>query len=228
MNRVDDIPLWTERFGAQQELPEGAASVIVIAGVGLGPFKIEARIPIPTSDGLIPISAAAFETRPQPVTGLRLRALESQAEQQTILLESVSNVAKENLSDRILWQVTKSIARGLMKRELTKALERNYGWEGALVGNIFAFMSERADLRSWMTLPDSWQACRLYLAPGPHTLRLESLGGQNLDLGAYELAPGETMLVFARTLGAATYAHTIGGKPLVEEPTANVAGGQEP
>ena len=85
-----------------------------------------------------------------------------------------------------------------------------------------------ADLRSWMTLPDSWQACRLSLPPGTHTLTLEAIGGQNLDLGTYEVEPGETMLVFARTVGPLTYAHTIGGNPVVGEPTATVAGGQEP
>lgn len=228
MDRTDDIPLWTERFGPDEERPEGAASVILIGGVGLGPFKVEARLPIPTSDGIIPISAAAFETRPQQVIGLRLRAEEAQLAQQTILLESVSDVAKENLSDRIAWQVAKSIARGLMKREITKALERQYGWEGALAGNLYAIISERADLRSWMTLPDSWQACRLYVPPGTHTLTLEAIGGQNLGLGTYEIEPGETMLVFARTLGPWTYAHAIGGNPVVEEPTAAVAGGQEP
>ena len=228
MQRVDDIPLWTERFGPVEDRPADAASVILIAGVGLGPFKVEARLPIPTHDGIIPISAAAFEARPQPVTGLRLRAVESQLEQETILLESVSAIAKDNLSDRILWQVTKSIARGLMKRELTKALEDQYGWEGALAGNLFAFFSERADLRSWMTLPDSWQACRLYLPPGTHTLDLEAIGGQNLGLGTFEIEPGETLLVFARTLGPATYAHTIGGKPVALEPTAAAAEGQEP
>jgi hypothetical protein len=228
LQRVDDIPLWTERFGPEEERPEGAASVILIAGVGLGPFKVETRLPIPTGDGILPISAATFETRPQPVTGMRLSAVESQLAQETILLESVSSVAKENLSDRILWQVTKSIARGIVKREVTQALEREYGWQGALAGNLFAIFSERADLRSWMTLPDSWQACRLYLPPGTHTLNLEALGGQSLGLGTYEIEPEETLLVFARTLGPATYAHTIGGKPVALEPTAAAAEGQEP
>jgi len=228
MQRDDDIPLWTERFGPEKELPEGAGSIIVIAGVGLGPYKVEARLPIPTEDGIIPISAAAFESRPQPVHAMRLRAIESRLEQDTILLESVSTIAKENLQDRIFWQVAKSVARGFLKRELTKKLDDKYGWQGALAGNLFAFISERADLRCWMTLPDSWQACRLYLPPGTHTLSLEAIGGQNLVLGTYDLEPGETMLVFARSLGYALYAHTIGGEPVIEEPTAVFAGGQEP
>lgn len=228
MQREDDIPLWTERFGPAEELLEGAGSVVVIAGVGLGPYKVETRIPIPTEQGLVPISAAGFETRPQPVNAMRLRAVESQLAQDTILLESVSTIAKENLEDRIFWEVAKSVARGFLKRELTKKLGDSYGWQGALAGNLFAFISERADLRCWMTLPDSWQACRLYLPPGIHTLNLEAIGGQNLGLGTFELEAGETMLVFARTLGYAAYAHTIGGKPVGDEPMAVFAEGQEP
>ena len=220
LNRGDELARWEERFGPEPERPAGAASVVVLAGVGLGPYKVEARIPIPTPDGLIPISAASYTSRPQPVSGLLLRALESDLALETVVVENVSQVAAENLADRLVWSVGKSVARGVLKRELTKHLEDQYGWEGALAGNLYAFISERADLRSWLTLPDTWQAGRLFVPPGTHTFTLEAVGGQEIGLGTFELDPGEIMLIFARTLEARVYAHAIGGRP-IEDATAS-------
>jgi len=221
----DDLRRWEDRFGPAAQTPEGAASIVVLGGVGLGPYKVEARIPIPTHDGIIPISASRFAARTQPVSGLRLRALEAGAVVETAVVENVARVAAENLEDRLAWSVAKSVARGLLKRELTKQLDDQFGWEGRLAGDIFAVVSERADLRCWLTLPDTWQAGRLFVPPGVHTLTLEAVGGEEIPVGTFELDPGETMLIFARSLGTRVYAHAIGGG-LPEEAAASAVGGR--
>ena len=73
-------------------------------------------------------------------------------------------------------------------------------------------MTERADLRAWQTLPDTWQAAHVYLPVGIHPLALVADGGERVQLGTFELEPGETMFVFARTIGARVFAYPIGGK----------------
>ena len=70
---------------------------------------------------------------------------------------------------------------------------------------------ERADLRSWLTLPREWQAARAVLPPGAHTLELTTSGGDSVRLGRYELEEGETMLIFARSVDGWLEAHPIGG-----------------
>ena len=87
-------------------------------------------------------------------------------------------------------------------------VEAGYAAEG--LGEAAA--TERADVRSWLTLPDSWHGARLFLAPGVHELALEAAGGQGTGLGTYELEPGETLVVIARTLGTRLYAYPIGGR----------------
>jgi hypothetical protein len=132
----------------------------------------------------------------------------------TDVLDDRVAVAKENLSHRPAWLAAKSVARGVLKREVTKQIEDEWGLGGRIVGDVFAIASERADQRAWQTLPASWQACRLFVAPGAHELRLEALGGQSCDLGAFELEPGETLFILARTLDGRLYAHAIGGRPV--------------
>ena len=169
---------------------------------------------MPTPDGFIPFAVPGYKDRTQLVDGLQLSARETGAELRTALIERVATVARENLSDRIAWMAAKSVARGIAKRELTKQLEQSAGLGGRILGDVFAVVSERADLRCWQTLPDSWQACRLFVPSGRHTLSLAALGGESRELGCFQLEPGETMLVFARTVGGRLYAHPIGGTRL--------------
>jgi hypothetical protein len=214
LGRTEELARLEQEHGADVARPLGAASVVVLAGVGLGPYKVEAVLPIPTGDGLFQMAVPGYAERPQPVSALRLVDTSSGSSVLTDLVERVTKVAKENLEDRLLWIAAKSVARGLLKRELTQQLEKQYDEFGFIAGNLFTLFTERADLRAWLTLPDSFQACRMFVPPGVRGFTLEAVGGESIDLGAYELDPGETMLVFARTIGTRLHSHVIGGKPV--------------
>jgi len=228
MGRAEELARWEERYGPDLERPAGAASVVVLAGVGLGPFKTEGRLTLPLPEGVFQMAVPSYVARAQPVQALRLAAGDETV--RTELVESVTKVATDNLQDRLLWIATKSIARGILKRELTKKLEDEYDLAGRVAGDLFSLLSERADLRAWLTLPDSFQACRLFVPPGTHGFTLEAVGGETIDLGVYELEPGETLLVFARSLDTRLYAHVIGGNPLTPpaDPTAALSAEKEP
>jgi hypothetical protein len=219
----DERGTWEERYGADVARPPGAASVVVIGGLGLGPFKFEGSLLVPTEDGLIPMAVPQYQARPQQVSALRISVAGSGEGVQTAMIEHVSSVAMENLEDRMLWSATKSLARGILKREVTKKLEDEFDLAGRIAGDLFAAFSERADLRCWQTLPDSWHGCRMFLSPGVHSFELEALGGQRRDLGTYELEPGETLVVLARSVGPHLYAHAIGGS-LIREPETTTTG----
>jgi hypothetical protein len=227
LGREDDLARWVERYGPDLERPDGAASIVVLAGVGLGPVKDEGRLVLPTPDGLIPFAVPSYGRRPQPVSRLRL-ALEGSGESVlSDVLESVSDVAEENLEDRLLWTAAKSVGRGVLKRQLTKHLQDEYGLGGRVLGDVFAVVSERADLRGWTTLPDTWQALRMFVPPGVHELVLDAVEGGSLPLGSFALEPGETMVILARTLGARLYAHPLGGRP-VPRPSLSVEDAPRP
>ena len=217
LNRDDELPIWIEKFGPDYERPERAAEIIVIAGVGLGPFKEEVTLPIPTGDGLLQWSVPEYQVRPQGISALQLELSESNQSIETAVIEDVARVAKENLSDRIALLAAKSAVRAVLKRELTQVLDRKMDGFGLLVGTLFTAATERADLRCWQTLPDTFQAARVFVEPGEHSLRLRARGGNASELGTYELVPGETMFVFARTVGSSVYAYPIGGRAVEPE-----------
>ena len=218
LGRDDLLPALEEQHGPDAPRPEGAATVVVLAGVGLGPYKVESVLTLPLPDGVFQMAVPGYVERPQPVTALRLIDVASGESVLTDLVENVSKIARENLEDRLGWMAAKSIARGVLKRELTKKLEDEYDLAGRIAGDLFSILTERADTRAWLTLPDSWQACRMFVPPGTRSFTLDAVGGQSVPLGTFELEPGETLVVIARSLGTSVYAHAIGGKSV--DPTA--------
>lgn len=212
LRRNDDAERFEARFGKDEERPDGTASVVVVAGVGTGPFKREITLPIPTSEGLLQWSVPEYERRAQPVGSVLFDVVGGDRSVRTVVVEDVGAIAVENLSDRILWLSAKSAVRAILKYQLTKKLEDQAGGIGTLVGIVFTLVTEHADLRAWQTLPDTWQAARIFLAPGRHELRIAADGGESVNLGTYEFERGETMFVFARTIGTRLFAHPVGGR----------------
>jgi hypothetical protein len=197
----------------------------VNAGVGLGPFKMENTETLPLAHGVGQFSVPEFVQRPQAVGAIELRMTGASAPLRTSSIEDVARVAKENLADRMAWLAVKSALRGALKYEATRQLGRELGKNndsgeavGYIVGGLLTMATERADLRAWLTLPDTWQAARMFVAPGEHELFLDAVGGDSVRLGTFKLEPGETLFVLARTLGPTIYAHTIGGQCIDQAP----------
>jgi hypothetical protein len=72
----------------------------------------------------------------------------------------------------------KTILRGLTKYLASKGAEKAAGDWAGLVANIFGAVTETADTRSWLTLPEHLHLVRLSLPSGIHDLEIEVLGHQ--------------------------------------------------
>jgi hypothetical protein len=95
---------------------------------------------------------------------------------------------------------------------LRNGIEEEHGTGAALAFDLVGVLLERADVRSWLTLPNTWHAARLRLPAGVHTLELSSLSGGFSPLGTYDLEPGETLIVLARSFDQRLFAHVLGGR----------------
>ncbi|MDP7061409.1 MAG: hypothetical protein QF489_00560 [Planctomycetota bacterium] len=133
----------------------------------------------------------------------------------TTLIEDVLAVGKSNLNDRIGWATTKSVARSVAKTvivdEVSEAAKEKHGkWAGILVGitgTLLNEYTERADLRSWLTLPTEIQVLRAAVTAGKHRVILTSgSAGQKLDLGIHSFQAGKPVLIGVREIGGRLYA----------------------
>ena len=206
------------RDGETAALPEGAARVVLIAGVGRGPVKVEARKDILTPDGAVSLALPRLQRRPQPVQHLEMTL--SGVAVRSAEIEAVHALAQESLADRIAWIAARNLRTVVSTREAAVRQAEKWrarrGRAAAILGDVLAIATERADLRCWSTLPDTWQVAITHAAPGVHPSRSPCLEASRLTW-AVRLDPGETVFILARTLGNDLHARRVGG---LEVPSA--------
>jgi hypothetical protein len=201
---------WEAKFGTVSPVPDGSARVILIAGLGMGPTKREARLSVATDDGLLVVVLPEIVYSRHTASPITLHVSENAV--RSTQLEDIERLASESLKDRTAWLVARSLVRTVVKRELRQKLDDEIGVTGAIIGDVFNMVTERADLRCWSTLPGSWAAARIFVPSGEHSLSVEVPGGGLADLGRVHLDPGETMFVFARTMNRDIHARQVGGQ----------------
>ncbi len=216
----DDWSRWKQDFGtieteATQDLAKNGEFVFLFQ-CGVAPIKTPIEVLIPHEDGVTKFAMPQFQSRPNPVVSARL-LVDGKRMGETSLLESVESVARENLDDRIGLLVAKAGIRTIGKGILTEKLEKKHGDWGALLGTLFAIVTEQADLRSWLSLPQSFQLLRVPISEGEHDFSIELLGangnvvGQS-QLGRVRIRPTERVVLNLRSIGISSFASFVGGE----------------
>ena len=191
----------------------GRAELVVVFERGRMPSKRAEEVFISGHRSFGRVSVPSFGP-PQPEPAAVEALVDGAAVGRTATLEGVLSVAGETLNDRVLLLAAKSVGRAVGKAVLVdaaaEAVEENYG-EGwgivaSLIGSLFATATERADLRSWLTLPQQVQVLRVPVEPGERRLRLRAPGSDEIDLGIVEFRAGRPVLVGVRSLGGRLHA----------------------
>jgi hypothetical protein len=85
------------------------------------------------------------------------------------------------------------------------ALQRELGGWGALLGAVYSIAMTRADLRSWVTLPNEYQFAAL---PAPASGRL-GIGFPGCQIRTLAVAPDKTTIIFVKCVNPS-------GSPLIQ------------
>ena len=98
----------------------------------------------------------------------------------------------------------RAIIRALTKYTLSAAVENNSGDVAGKLVNIFTAAAEKADTRSWITLPKTIHITRLLVDPGVHELevRCYDAAGSLLETVVFDdvrVAAGEVRFLSHRT-----------------------------
>lgn len=195
-------------LNAKRELGQ----VVFIHMAGKSPVKVEKAVRIPTTDGnRIKVAYPEYTTRGYHITGSRV-VVQGGAGTTLEVGEPVGAIAKENLKNQWGRIQAKAIARATSKYAANRALQREARERkgaaallGFVAGNVYAEVSEQADLRAWQTLPNTILIGRTLLPPGTHRLSVEFTGngGNTLDrkdLGEITINGGETRFFLYRSI----------------------------
>ena len=190
MGLSDELAKYKDEFGLDQrnkvDSPQWGEMIFVLSN-GLAPIKRETAVPLidPTTGILARIALPHYESRLNDVVSARITVSGKQVV--TELMEDVDAVARQKLNSRMGAITARSLARAVAKITASKAAQQSalrqnsddaatMGMLGAFAVQVTALATERADTRSWLTLPADLQLARMSLPAGTYGIRVELWG----------------------------------------------------
>lgn len=122
---------------------------------------------------------------------------------QSYELENLVEVGFQSLRDRLGREVTRAVARLALKAKAQDEIRKQFGGLAGIIAGAGLLLTQRADTRSWLTLPGSLQVARLRLNPGTYDLNLKFYNKTGIS-GLQEnrkvvIETGKITLLYVRT-----------------------------
>ncbi len=171
----DEHERWKRMFPSLEAAGAPGVRVVVFFSHGLSPVKVPLNVPIPLREGFVFASIPVYRFTPSLVQEVLVIAGDRIARTSTVL--DVDAVASRNYLDSFPVLFARQIARTALKAQALRSLSREHGAGGALVGTLFAGMTERADLRAWSTLPKEIQAGGIFVPEQVRQVRIQTVPG---------------------------------------------------
>lgn len=194
----------------------GQGSILAIVYSGKGPVKEEYRPSVSVADDrgiLHTFQIALPRFVPRAVAGRKYDVTVSGPEgawpaRSTEVAEDVTAIAAKSLADRIAMVYLKSGGRAVLKFLASEAAKNEIrkktndegvlNFLGSLAVDLAVGATERADLRTWRTLPAQFQILRMMVPPGTYSLRVAASDGRYLlPADTVRVRAGQTSIVIA-------------------------------
>lgn len=174
--RMEDYEKWKSKFTgvaeSQKWKDKKYGELIVIYQQGWGPRKH----PHP--------NAASFP-KLFPVKSYTTQAnvvVDGSMEERTHFAYSVEKVAIKTLDDAYAGLIAKRLAAEATKQVVASQIDqKNKGW--GQLAYLAMKITDRADLRQWSTLPETFQVARIPLKVGTHKVRVQGLNSHGASSG---------------------------------------------
>jgi hypothetical protein len=221
LGMTNDIQLFGNRFSSditqgtrqningQQALTKGG-QLVVLVEQGIIPSKQEVSIHLPifTSHNdmrFYSLALPSYQNRLRQYSGLSLNYQGNTYQSQEIV--RLQSLAAKQLQDEMPAIVTRQVVRLVAKEELRQQMSRKGGDVGNILAGLYNIASEKADTRSWSTLPDSIHILRLDLAPGQQEVEL-NINGNSRTI-TVEINEDRQTLVKLTSIGSYTNYQSI-------------------
>ncbi len=148
--------------------------LVVIVSNNLAPLKLEHAINAQSGQTgrLIRVSVPLYQNRPKFVSKIRVKL--DGKEFSGEITEDIEQIANYMLNKQLPIITARAVARAVIKDKAAGKIGEANPILG-LITNIFGFVSERADTRSWVTLPQNIHLARIPVDPGTYDVTIELL-----------------------------------------------------
>lgn len=179
MGLSEELKRYRETFGIK-ETPSVAAlrdqgELIFTLHSGLAPFKREQSVTIvnPNNGRLMRLALPQYLPRSQPLANARI-TIDGRSVV-TSCVQDIDAIAVKTLEAKMPAITARALARMIAKDQIAKGARDRDGAQEllGLALNVANTLTERADTRSWFTLPSQIHLARMVLAPGRYRARIE-------------------------------------------------------
>lgn len=190
-------------------LGEKEGALVVLFEQGLVPQRTEFNLNVPNFRGnWISVAFPYYSDTNWPDRKtLRVLDKESSAGATSEVLVDYGNLAVKHLKEQLPNLIVRQVLRAFSKYEIQQQSADSFGNVGLFVSSIYTILSERADLRSWLTLPHTGQVMRMNLAEGSRDLNLR-VDGANRSFQA-NIVAGKTTVLRVIAVGDWFYIHEL-------------------
>ncbi|MFD2166442.1 COG3014 family protein [Thalassotalea euphylliae] len=192
-----------KRFGADE------GQLVVIYEQGLIDAKVEKslRLPIFTSGNDMRFYSVAIPS--YEVSNFVEKPL--LLEQNTEILETqpivnLQALVAKQLQDSMTGMLSRQVLRLVAKEQVRRKLSKEGGDVGNILAGLYSIASERADTRSWLTLPSDVQVMRTSFKAGTHSIKL---GGSTIPATDIQIKAGKITLMLVTQVGQLSHVNTV-------------------
>lgn len=172
----DEYRKMKSEFGLAEFQPgepgDDAGELIVVLNSGLAPIRTESSIMTFSSEvqGHVRVAFPVYATEPRPANRARLNIDGRLVDLETV--ENIDRLAREALEDDMPAVMARAITRAVIKYQSQQQAQEQHALAGFLL-TVTNLATERADTRSWTTLPREIQMARVRLPAGEHDVSIE-------------------------------------------------------
>jgi hypothetical protein len=186
----------------------GQVAIIIENGIVPAKQEISLNLPIYTSHNDLRFYSVALPSYQNNIRTYSPLSIVYQGKTyQSEEIVRLQSLAAKQLKDQLPAIVTRQIARLIAKEEIRQQMARKGGDVGNIFASIYNIATEKADTRSWSTLPDSIHILKMNLKEGEHKLTLNINGtNQIIDVPIH---PNRQTLVKLSAIGPHINYHTF-------------------
>lgn len=167
------------KSSSKQKSEQEQGRLIVLVENGIVPSKQEVKINLPiwtrhNDARFYNIAVPVYQNRITPYAGLSINYQDKQYQSQEVV--RLQSLAAKQLKDELPSTVARQVVRVIAKEEIRDRMSRQGGDIGNILANIYNIASEKADTRSWSTLPDTVHILRMDLSSGKHNIDIRVNG----------------------------------------------------
>jgi len=164
------------------------------------------------ADDIVRVAFPKYEDLSYNIKSFEAKSADVKDAARSSTVEDIGGIAKQNLDDRITRVRIKAIVRATLKFVLAKKISEKVGdnngpiagWLAKKALNVAASTTEKADVRSWRSLPDRILMSRLILPKGKHSVQVVFYDQSGVQVKSQmlenvEINPGKKTFVKIRT-----------------------------